>query len=115
MNAYNVLEEQQSDSTDDDNDTALTLPLFTALRARGDENQHKYGASLGAIGTGFGIGGFYSYNFTEDLNVSFSGGFLDILGNTGVIAPPLSMKMMMRTLPSYKLVWAGDSDEARQR
>ena len=41
------------------------------------------GLGLGALGTGFGIGGFYSYNFTEDLNVSFSGGFLDILGNTG--------------------------------
>ena len=82
VNAYNVLKEK-STSSDDEDLESFVFPLFTVLRTRGDENQHKYGMGLGALGTGFGIGGFYSYNFTEDLNVSFSGGFLDILGNTG--------------------------------
>ena len=44
VKAYNILE-KQSDSTDN-NDTSFTLPLFTVLRTRGDENQHKYGAGF---------------------------------------------------------------------
>ena len=36
VNAYNVLK-NKSDSTDDDNDTALTLPLLPPCAPRGDE------------------------------------------------------------------------------
>ncbi|MCH9845012.1 MAG: hypothetical protein K0U39_05840 [Alphaproteobacteria bacterium] len=59
-------------------------PLINGFRSRGDEDQHRYGFAVGAIGVGFGVGAIYGYKITEDINITGSLGFasLDLNGSS---------------------------------
>ncbi len=77
VTAYNALKAQEAESDDEEEEPTYQLPLFTAFRKGGDEDQHGYAVTAGTIGLGFGYGVVYTYSFTEDLSLGFSTGYIE--------------------------------------
>ncbi len=79
VNAYDALQDR---NVVEEEEPLEILPVIKGFRKRGDEKQHTYGFSLGAVGVSFGYGLIYSYNFTEDLSLAFSAGKIKLDSST---------------------------------
>ncbi|MCH9853878.1 MAG: hypothetical protein K0U45_10310 [Alphaproteobacteria bacterium] len=77
---YQQLEAETANN--EDGSSFGAVPLVNGFRSRGDEDQHRYGFALGAIGVGFGIGGIYGYKITEDISINTSLGFAQLNTNS---------------------------------
>ena len=71
---YEALE-KEANITDD---SITSVPLISLFHTSGDNNQHRYGINLGAVGSGGGIALIYRYNITESLNLAISAGQVDL-------------------------------------
>ncbi len=76
LELYKQLKAETANNEDDSSFGAV--PLINGFRSRGDEDQHRYGFALGAVGVGFGIGAIYGYKITEDISINSSVGFASL-------------------------------------
>ncbi len=71
--AYKALEAQEQDET---GGSFGDFPLVNGFRKAGDEDQHTFGFTFGALAAGAGAAGIYSYNLTEDFSIGVSVGYV---------------------------------------